>query len=342
MRYTIVILVVALALAATTACGPTTATTPTVEVVLSGLENPRGVAVGPAGNLYVAEAGTGYDAVDPTLMTGKLTEFHDHNGDGDYDDEGEVTPWFRHFPTYNAQHFTDSVRDEVGGPSDLLLHPDGRLFLAVDGGFDRQSLFEISPEGRIGRTLADRGNMNGIAFDLDQEQIYVLESTFNRLVSVSLDGEFREIALFPPLASGQQAVPAGLTVDPRSGEVLVALFSGVVVDEDTGDVILLIPGDAKVVRVNPETGEFVDEHTGLTAAIDVAMDGLGNLYVVEMTAAFLDPFPSKFDFFDPGAPPLHGGYQRFSGKVTLYPGGWQPAAGLGRWARYPHQCHPWS
>ena len=136
---------------------------------------------------------------------------------------------------------------------------------------------------------------------------------------MSLDGELREIALFPPLASGQQSVPAGLTVDPRSGDVLVALFSGVIVDEDTGDVILLIPGDAKVVRVNPETGEFVDEHTGLTAAIDVAMDGLGNLYIVEMTVAFLDPFPSKFDFFDPGAPPLHGGYQRFSGKVTLYP-----------------------
>jgi hypothetical protein len=51
------------------------------------------------------------------------------------------------------------------------------------------------------------------------------------------------------------------------------------------------------------------------------MDGSGNLYVVEMTTAFVEPFPSGFDYVDPNAPPLHGGYQRFSGKVTLYPAG---------------------
>jgi hypothetical protein len=311
--------IVAVVLVAAAGCGRATATTPTVEVILTGLENPRGVVMGPTGNLFVAEAGTGYAAVDPTRMTGKLTEFRDLNGDGDYDDEGEAVPWFRHFPTYNAGHFMGSIRDEVGGPSDLLLHRDGRLYLTVDGGFDKQSLFEISPEGRIGRTLADQSNMNGIAFDLDQERIYVLESTFNRLVEVPLDGELRRIVTFPPLDSGQQAVPAGLAVDPRNGDLLVALFSGVAVDDDTGDVILVIPGDAKVVRVNPETGQFVDEITGLTAAIDVAMDGSGNLYAVEMTTAFVEPFPSGFDYVDPNAPPLHGGYQRFSGKVTLYP-----------------------
>ena len=101
--------------------------------------------------------------------------------------------------------------------------------------------------------------------------------------------------------------------------MLVALFSGVVVDKDTGKVILLIPGDAKVVRVNPGTGQFVDEITGLTAAIDVAMDASGNLYVAEMTTAVVEQFPSGFDYTDPNAPPLHGGYQRFSGRITLYP-----------------------
>jgi hypothetical protein len=38
-----------------------------------------------------------------------------------------------------------------------------------------------------------------------------------------------------------------------------------------------------------------------------------------MTSAFTEPFPIGFDFYDPDAPPVHGGYQRFSGKVTLYP-----------------------
>jgi hypothetical protein len=102
------------------------------------------------------------------------------------------------------------------------------------------------------------------------------------------------------------------------------LFSGVVVDDETGDIILFVPGDAKVVRVNPETGQFIDEITGLTTAVDVATDGAGNIFVVEMTSTFVDPFPSKFDFFDPGAPPIHGGYQRFSGRVTLYPANGDP------------------
>jgi DNA-binding beta-propeller fold protein YncE len=290
-----------------------------VEVILTGLDNPRGVVIGPTGEFFVAEAGTGYAAVDPVQMTGKLTKFIDHNGDGNFDDEGEGERWFSHFPTYNAQHFTNSVRDEVGGPSDLLLHRDGRLFLSVDGGFDQQALFEISPAGRVGRNLADRSNMNSIAFSPNQERIYVVESFFNQLVEVTLDGELHEIVVFPPLDSGQQAVPAGLAVDPQTGEVLVALFSGAIVDDETGDVILFIAGDAKVVRVNPETGHFKDEITGLTTAVDVAVDDAGNIFVVEMTSDFVDPFPSKFDFFDPNAPPIHGGYRRFSGRITLYP-----------------------
>jgi hypothetical protein len=121
------------------------------------------------------------------------------------------------------------------------------------------------------------------------------------------------------LDSGQQAVPAGLALDPQTGEVLVALFSGAVVDDETGDIILFVPGDAKVVRVNPETSQFTDEITGLTTAVDVAVDGAGNVFVVEMASAFVDPFPNGFDFFDPNATPLHGGYQRYSGRVTLYP-----------------------
>jgi glucose/arabinose dehydrogenase len=134
---------------------------PTMELVLTNLDNPRGIVVGTDGSLLVAEAGTGYDAVDPTEMTGKLTLFVDQNGDGDFDDEGEMDRWFSHFPTYNALLFFGTGRDEVSGPGDLLQHPDGRIYLSVDGGLDGLALYEISPEGRVGRNLADRSNMNG-------------------------------------------------------------------------------------------------------------------------------------------------------------------------------------
>ncbi|MFQ5435875.1 MAG: SMP-30/gluconolactonase/LRE family protein [Anaerolineae bacterium] len=295
---------------------------PTVEVVLANLDNPRGVVVRADGALVVAEAGTGYDAVDPTEMTGKLTLFVDQNEDGDFDDAGEADRWFSHFPTYNALQFFGTGRDEVNGPGDLLQHPDGRFYLTVDGGLDKIALYEISTDGRIGHTLADRSNMNGIAFAPDLEHIYMVESTGNRLAEVTLDGAYRAIIDFPALAHKQQAVPAGVAVDPRTGEVLVALFSGTAVSTNN-QTIPLIRGDAKVVRVNPETGEMVDEVVGLTAVVDIATDEAGNLVVLEMTANHADPLPRLYDLFDPDAEPIHGGYLRYSGQVTVYPAGGQ-------------------
>lgn len=310
-----------------TACGtpsaksvaPTAVNTVAVEVILSGLQNPRGVAVAPGGELFVAEAGTGRDEVDPTLMTGKFTRFVDLNGDGDFDDEAEVERWFSHLPTYNALQQFGTGRDEVNGAGDVLLHRDGRIFLSVDGGFDDIALFEISPQSTMGRNLASRSNMNGIAFDRNQQSIYAVESTLNKLIEISLAGEIREIVSFPLLASGQQAVPAGLSVDPQTGEILVALFSGAAQGEN-GNFIPFVRGDAKVVRVNPENGHITDEITGLTTAVDVVVNATGNIFVVEMASGYSELLPATYDLFDRKAPPLHGGYQRYSGRVTLYPG----------------------
>ena len=298
---------------------PELAGIPSIEIILTGLDNPRGIAVGQAGELFVTEAGTGFDAVDPTQLTGKLTVFMDRNGDGDFDDEGEADRWFSHLPTYNALQYFGTRRDEVSGPADVLIHDDGRIFLSVDGGLDEIALFEISAEGRIGRNLYTRSNMNSLAFDPSQEHIYAAASMFNQLIEISLDGSVREIVTFPLLRSGQQAVPAGLAVDPCTGEVLVALFSGALLDEQTGEITPFVSGDAGVVRVDPETGAFMDEITGLTTAVDVEIDAAGNVFVVEMASDYADLLPKLFDLFDPEAPPLHGGYLRYSGRVTHYP-----------------------
>ncbi len=60
--------------------------------------------------------------------------------------------------------------------------------------------------------------------------------------------------------------------------------------------------------------------TGLTTAIDVAVDDAGNIYAVEMTTRWATPpLTDAFDLYDPAAPPDAGGYPRFSGRVTEYP-----------------------
>ncbi len=301
-----------------------TPTAPVIETVLTGLDNPRGVVVLMDGSLLVAEAGTGYDAVEPTNWTGKLSHFQDGNGDGDFTDNGERIDWFRHLPTYNALQFFATRRDEVNGPGDLLRHPDGRLFLSVDAGLDRIGLYEISPDRRIGRNLSPRSNMNGLAFSRDFSQIYLAESTANALSVVRIaDGAYRQIVQFDTLANGQQSVPAGLAVDPRNGDVLVALFSGAVAVN--GEVIPFMPGAGKIVRVDPSTGTVEDAVTGLTTSIDVAIDRAGSIFVVEMTSGYADLLDRTHDLFDPDQPALHGGYLRYSGRVSRYlPGGSAP------------------
>jgi len=293
--------------------------TVTVEVILTGLQNPRGVALDAEGGLLVAEAGSGDDAVDVRQRSGRLTRFIDRNGDGDFTDPGEIEPWFEHLASYNAMNIYATGRDEVSGPSDVAVHGDGRVYLSVDGGFDEFALSEISPGGSMGRNLFARSNMTGIALTLDEGSIFATESTLNQLIEVSLEGGgWRDIAAFSTLDSGQEAVPAGLAVDPRNGDVLVALFSGGVSTED-GGFIIFVPGDAKVVRVDPLTGRVVDEIVGLTTAVDVAIDRLGNVFVVEMAADHAELFADGADLADPDAIPRHGGYLRFSGRVIMYP-----------------------
>ena len=293
-------------------------TGPLIETVLTGLSNPRGVAVWPDGSIMVAEAGSGNSAVDPQEWTGRLTHFQDANRDGDFQDEDEITVWFPNLPTYNTLQEYETWRDEVGGPSDLLRHADGQLFLTVDGGHGEVGLYEISPFKRMGRNLSARGNMNGIAFSRDQGQIYIAESSTNALSVVDIaDGAYRKIAQFGALASGQQSVPAGVAVDPRNGDLLVAFFSGALVVE--GEKRPVIPGDSAVVRVNPDNGAISDVILGLTTAIDVAVDAEGNIYVVEMCSGYADLIEPSYDLFDPNQTPLHGGYLRYSGRVTVYP-----------------------
>jgi sugar lactone lactonase YvrE len=210
-------------------------------------------------------------------------------------------------------------RDEVSGPSDVALHTDGRLYLTVDGGFEEFALFEISSDNSMGRNLASRSNMTGIALSANERSLFVTESTLNQLIEITLDtGARREITVFPALDGGQQAVPAGLALDPRDGTILVALFSGVAQATD-GSYIPFVVGDSKVVRVDPSTGTVSDEITGLTTAVDAAVDAFGNIYVVEMASRYAELLEHGADLFDPGADPLHGGYLRYSGSVTMFP-----------------------
>ena len=307
----------------------------TVEVVLTDLENPRGVGVDAEGALLIAEAGYGEDADAPILRTGRLTRFLDLNDDGDFLDPGESVRWLDNLFSFNSVNKYETGRDEVSGATDVLVHENGRVLLSLDGGIDQSGgtfiLFELDEDGTLLREINQNSNMTGIGFAPDERSVYATQSTHNSLIEIELEnGEVRHILTFEDLYSGQQAVPAGLGVDPTTGHVLVALFSGVAKAEGEacrfvpeamcdGRYLPLVPTDAKVVRVDPATGSVTDEVTGLTAAVDVAADSEGNLFVVEMAADHAQLFHLGVDLFLADLPALHGGYIRFSGRVTMYP-----------------------
>jgi hypothetical protein len=300
----------------------------TVTTVASGLRNPRGVAVLPDGRLIVAEAG---DALKNRETSGRISVFSDLNGDGDYDDSDEREVVQCCVAGYNTLTHFGTGQDEVGGLGDVIVLPDGRIAYTQDdplgayvpdGASRGIAVYTLTPDEdwRRREVRVLRATTNALVYDPDAGILYLAESGLNAVSALTLDGELSApIVEFPPLENVQQAVPAGLARDPRTGDLLVALFSGQIRNY-YGTVIAYMPEEAHIVRLNPQTGEWRDEITGLTTAVDVAIDEDGNIFVAELATGWpAAVMPRDFPLDDPDAPPDAGGYPRFSGRVTLYP-----------------------
>ncbi len=311
---------------------PAAAQTPTVTRIAGDLNNPRGVAILPDGGLLVVEAGLGTDVPGEAQGSGRISQFTDMNGDGDFDDPGERQVLLDRQASYNSLTTILSFHDEVYGLGDIELLDDGRIFYGKDdpyarpghagteGFYGEVGIFELDPATGKSTLLVKRtATLNALVYNPDDERFYVVESGFNRLMAADHTGEPEVVAEFDRLAHGQQAVPAGIALDESTGDILVALLSGHWY-EYYGTDLAFLPGDAKVAQFNPFTGTVSDAITGLTTAIDVAADEAGNVFVVELTTTWPSAnMPSEFDLHDPGAPPDPGGYARFTGRVTLYP-----------------------
>ena len=310
------ILLIVLCLASTIG----TAQNPTITRIATGLQNPRGIAVLPDERLLLAQAGTGYSSSQSLGYNGRLSLFSDWNDDGDYDDAAEVIDVQRNLPSYNILYQSNPGRDEVIGIGDVIALDDGRIFYTLDDNFKLLAIVELLPDfNRVGNFHIGDGSMNSIAYDSASETMYIAESTNNAIGAITLDGEYRKVAQFDPLTHGQQAVPAGIAIDPTSGDLIVALFSGQLWVYYGGSLSYM-PGDAKVMRVNTQTGAFREEIANLTTAVDVAVDEQGNIYVLEMTTRWATPMvDQEFDLSARDGPPDPGGYPRFSGRVSLYP-----------------------
>ena len=272
----------------------------TLEVVASGLSNPRGLNFGPDGALYVAEAGRGGSG---PCFTNSANE------NVCYGPTGSITRIVLGASPSQERVVTGlpslvSPAGSATGPDDVDFQGLGNGYVTIGLGADPTradivaqleifgKLVRFQPNGKwkIAADLAAfeaLANPDGNAPDTNPYSVLALPARVvyadaggNALNAVAANGSIQNLAVFPnrlvPFAGGQipmQAVPTTVTLGP-DGALYVAQLTG----------FPFPAGAARVYRV-PSTGGTPEIYASdFTKIIDIAFGPDGSLYVLQISA----------------------------------------------------------
>lgn len=278
-----------------------------VKVVASGLNNPRGMTVGPDGAVYVAEAGSGGDTcvevgVDDTGQpvmscfgfTGAITRIRG----------GKQMRIFKNLPSMSG----GPEGTDILGVHDVAFTLRGlRVTLGLGNNPEVRALFpeKFKYFGYLGQLLWGRNinplvdvsgyelannpeptavDSNPYAVINDGSVGVVADAGGNSLLAVDKHGNITTLAVFPPKIVD---VPPGLPFPLPPQMPMEAVPNSVVKGADgayyVGELggFPFVAGESDVLRVVP--GQPVEVfQEGFTSIIDIAFDRHGNLYVLEM------------------------------------------------------------
>jgi DNA-binding beta-propeller fold protein YncE len=280
--------VVTLAVALTGAGGAGAATT---SVVMSGLDNPRGLAFGPEGALYVAEAGRGRPG--PCFVPAM------RGGLACYGPTGAVSRLWRGeqervvtgLPSYAG------LAGDATGAHDISFLGRGGAYVTIgwggeglprsvlgDVGEQFGWLIHLSASGGW-RPIADLvayefavdpgggGLLDSNAYGLLAEPggRVIADAGANALLRVAANGDISTLAVFPSRAQGRStdAVPTAVAVGP-DGAYYVAELTGRPFAAGAANIYRVVSGQAPTVA-----------WSGFTTVIDLAFGPDRSLYVLE-------------------------------------------------------------
>lgn len=294
---------------------PTAAQGPAIEEVATGLDSPRGVALGPDGTIYVAEAGVGGEepcATHPELGTicfgpsgaisaivdgspsriveglpSGLTETGEALGPSDVTVDGDGNVWFLvGGPGVGSAEFRDALPDGAGDGMGYLYR------LGEDGTPERiadLAAYESTenPDADEPANEEPDSNVHGLA--ASPEGALVADAGGNDLLLVAGDGSISTTAVFPVVMTpappdpnaepDPDAEPPMIPMDPVPTSVAVGPDGAYYVGMLTGFPFPV--GGSTVYRVAPDE-EPTPYAEGFTNVIDVEFGADGTLYVLEI------------------------------------------------------------
>jgi len=275
---------------------PALAAGPSVWVAASGLNNPRGIAVGADGRVFVAEAGTGSPG------TGRVTVI----------DRGSVRTFASGLPS------ASSPEGDVTGPTNVALNARGNVVAVIGAGpqqvdarFD--SVLRLQPGGTryLGNIQAfvnahpdttdldqppnpTDSNAYGAAW-VDSAETLVTDAANNTLLLVGPNHRVQMVAKFPnelvstshlpfpaPPELPAEAVPTSVAIGP-DGFAYVGELKG----------FPFTPGASRIWRVDPYARNVTCDPAATSGPCTLFMDGFtsitgldfgpdGSLYVVSI------------------------------------------------------------
>lgn len=265
----------------------------TVEVVMSGLDNPRGLAFAPNGALYVAEAGRG--GPGPCLVspigeprcagrTGAISRL-----------------WMGRQSRVLEGLESHALPDgsSASGPNDISFNGVGGAYITMGLGGDEAwkaalgataagSVIKMAARGQwktVGDILHHEATQNPAGGAVDTNPFGILaepgglvvaDAGGNSLLRVSPNGRIETLAVFPSLPNptpiGPPVVESVPTAVARGadGALYVGQLTGFPFVQGIANVYRLLPGHAPVVHCG-----------GFKAIMDLAFGADGSLYVVE-------------------------------------------------------------